>query len=134
MLQAVLVWVVIGACVFLVVPRALPGRRRMPSPAYDAGWIRGGALGEPPTDLRRVTDAELFRAWRVSHFRVQREALKPYYDRAGFARLVASREQLVDEIERRYPERFVTWMSAGASAGVRPDTFVASHGHRRLRR
>ena len=132
-MQAVLVWVVVGACVLLA-PRALQARRRMPSPAYDAGRIRSRALGEPPADLRRVTDAELFRAWRVSHFRVQREALKPYYDRAGFARLVASREQLVDEIERRYPERFVTWMSAGASAGVRPDTFVASHGHRRLRR
>jgi hypothetical protein len=133
-MQAVLIWVVIGACVFLAAPRALQGRRRTPCPAYDAGRIRDRGLGEPPADLRRVTDAELFRAWRVSHFRVQREALKPYYDRAGFARLVATRERLVDEIERRYPERFVTWMSAGASAGVRPDTFVASHGHRRLRR
>ena len=133
-MQAVLVWVVIGACAFLVAPRALQSRRRPPTPAYDAGGIRDRALGEPPSDLRRVTDAELFRAWRVSHFRVQREALTPYYDRAGFARLVACREQLVDEIERRYPERFVTWMSAGASAGVRPETFVASHGHRRLRR
>jgi hypothetical protein len=133
-MQAVLVWVVIGACVLLVAPRALQAGRRTHSPTYDAGRLRDRALGEPAADLRRVTDAELFRAWRVSHFRVQREALKPYYDRAGFARLVTSREQLVDEIERRYPERFVTWMSAGASAGVRPDTFVASHGHRRIRR
>ena len=133
-MQAVLLWVVVGTCVLLMAPHALHGRRRTPFPAYDAGRSCGRALGEPPADLRRLTDADLFRAWRVSHFRVQREALKPYYDRAGFARLVASREQLVDEIERRYPERFVTWMSAGASAGVRPDTFVASHGHRRLRR
>lgn len=133
-MEAVLTWVVLGASVLLAVPGALQIRRRTPPPAYDAVRIRDGGLAHPLPDLGRITDSELFRAWRVSQFRVQREALMPYYDRAGFARLVVTRERLVDEIERRYPERFATWMSAGPSAVVHPDTFLATPGHRRLRR
>jgi hypothetical protein len=133
-MHGVLPWVVIGASLLLVVPSALQRSRRSRAPAYDAVVIRNRAIGDAPGELERATDADLFRAWQVSQFRVQREALTPYYDKAGFARIVATRGLLLDELERRHPERFATWMSAGPDAVVHPDMFLASHAHRWPRR
>jgi hypothetical protein len=65
------------------------------------------------------TDEELCWAWRCSFSRVQRAG-----DAAELARAAQERRSYLDEIERRDPHGFTTWMRDGARAGSDPRRYL----------
>jgi hypothetical protein len=65
------------------------------------------------------TDEELCWAWRCSFSRVQRAG-----NAAEVARVAQERRSYLDEIERRDPHGFTTWMRDGARAGSDPRRYL----------
>jgi hypothetical protein len=72
-----------------------------------------------PADLTGLDDAALVLAWR--HSFVQLEAARSEQQRL---QVVARRQQLLDELERRCPDGVARWLASGARAQSNPQRFL----------
>jgi hypothetical protein len=68
---------------------------------------------------RELTDAELCQAWRASSHALKKQGA----DLTQQAQLVATRQEYLDELERRNPTGFLRWLAAHAQ----PDTDPTQH-------
>jgi hypothetical protein len=73
--------------------------------------------------VRAMTDAELCHAWRRSF-----AALQHARGAELRARLVQTRQLLLDEVEARHPAGLQAWLGSGARAAGGPDRFIGLGG------
>jgi hypothetical protein len=91
-------------------------------PPHDAATEPGPApapAAPAVEDLTTLDDAALVLAWRRSF--VQLEAARSELDRLT---VVARRQQLLDELERRCPEGVARWLASGARAQGNPQPYL----------
>ena len=72
-----------------------------------------------PDTVRRMTDAEICRAWRHTF-----EALQRARGLHLRAMIVETRQLLLDEVADRHPAQVQAWLESGAHAGSGPDRFI----------
>ncbi|GAA0593289.1 hypothetical protein HPO96_06190 [Kribbella sandramycini] len=73
-------------------------------------------------DLSALTDAELCLAWRRSFAELGRSAAQ-----GRWAATVDVRRAFLDELERRHPEEFASWLASGPRAAGDPGRFFNHH-------
>ncbi len=108
-------------------PNAAPTAR-----ADDTGPLApDGPSGRAPlpvmhnqTSVQQLSDDELCHEWRKSFL-----ILKGAHFQGEFARVVAVRRLLLDEMERRNPSALNAWLSSGARAAGGPERYL--HAQRR---
>lgn len=76
-------------------------------------------LSYSQSSVRELSDGELCHEWRRSFL-----VLKAAYSQGEFSRVVAVRQLLLDEIERRSPAALNAWLISGARAAGGPDRFL----------
>jgi hypothetical protein len=118
--------VLLGAGVLLLVglvlassPYCVRGFRR---------WLGSGLASrsseklrfEPSVDLGGLTDQQLCRAWSTSYGALHRQS-----SAAQVAAAVAERAKYLDELERRNPDGFATWLASGAHSPGNPLPYLA---------
>ncbi|MEU2350757.1 hypothetical protein [Modestobacter sp. NPDC049651] len=102
-------------------PGPATGRPTGPVPAHGSRPAAGPlAAAGGPGWAADLTVAELGRAWVRSS-----AALAATRDPAARIRLVARRQQALDELERRDPEGFARWLAAGATIDSDPSGWVS---------
>jgi hypothetical protein len=101
--------------------RRLHGRFRNPAQGPGPGRQAPGqptfAAGTGP--FARCSTSELTAAWTASH-----ELLEASSSTLMTARIVALRQEYVDELERRDPVALQRWLACGAPASIGPGRFL----------
>ncbi|WP_344190974.1 hypothetical protein [Kribbella karoonensis] len=90
-------------------PSAPSLQQQLPLPKYLTAVVRG--VGE-------LTDEELCLAWRRSFTQLER-AIRPDHRQA----MVDVRRAYLDELERRHPESFASWLASNPRAAGNPARF-----------
>jgi hypothetical protein len=98
-------------------------QRLSPSRGAVAGAETAPPLTVPGTDVARLSNLELCHAWRHSYPALQRS-----HDHLERARLVAWRQILLDEIEKRDSEALRKWLNADAQPSNSPESFLRAPG------
>ena len=94
------------------------GHRATTSPAR-AEEMSAKSVVLMPDTVRRMTDAEICRAWRHTF-----EALQRARGLHLRAMIVETRQLLLDEVADRHPAQVQAWLESGAHAGSGPDRFI----------
>lgn len=83
------------------------------------------ALPPPPSAIRHgagdLADAELCQAWRQSFLLLQSAR-----STAGVLSVTSLRQSYLDEMERRHPAAFRSWLDSGGRATGGPDRFLTA--------
>lgn len=103
-------------------PRAdqpAPRQRWDPSgPVHPPETEHGPAL-QSPAEIRSLSDTDLCQAWRASF-----SALQTASALSQRMRVVETRQNYLDEFERRTPHALTAWLASGARAAGNPSRFV----------
>jgi hypothetical protein len=73
--------------------------------------------------FRSLSDAEVCQVWRASFSALQRAS-----SLSQRMRIVAARQDCLDEFERRHPHGLTAWLASGARAAGNPSRFITGDG------
>lgn len=106
-------------CLLMALTKRSKDRRRR-----ERSGVAGPSDTLPKTSadfVRLLTDAELCLFWRISHLALQRHHIVAHQ-----LKIVTSRQEYLDEMERRNPAGFARWLYSGARPGSDPTRYL--HG------
>ncbi len=109
-------------------PPARDSSTQLPTRSAPALPTRAASAPQATSDLEKLSDVDLCRAWRTSYVALQRAA-----DSSELAAVAALRGGYLDELRRRDARAYDSWISSGARAASDPARYFC-RGRRSPRR